>query len=118
MQAWNDVRAEGLDWAPDGQTAVGGEAPVGLVLHLGLLGPKDICVELIHGRVLPDSSLEEAGRVQLNTGEDLGDGRFRFSGKCPFDQAGRTGFAFRVLPCHPDLASRYALGLVKVIDEV
>ena len=118
MQGWGDVRADGLDWDPAGETAVGGEGPVGLVLHLGSLTPADVKVELIYGRVLPDSSLEEAGRVALNGGEALGDGRFRFSGTCPFDQAGRTGFAFRVLPDHDDLASPYALGLVKVIDEI
>ncbi len=118
VQAWGAVRAEALDWTPEAGTAVGGQGPVGLVLHLGALVPGDVKVELIHGRVLPDSSLEEAGRVTLNGGEDLGGGRFRFSGSCPFDQAGRTGFAFRVLPDNPDLASPYALGLVKIIEEI
>ena len=118
VDAWDGIRGTGLDWDPDGPPAVGGEAPVSLTLHLGVLSPADVSVELIHGRVLPDTSLEEAGRRRLNTGEDVGTGHYRFSGTCPFDQAGRTGFAFRVLPCHEDLASPYSLGLVKIIDDI
>ncbi|MFH1532276.1 MAG: alpha-glucan family phosphorylase [Pseudomonadota bacterium] len=116
--AWGAVRADSLEWAPEKKPAVGGASPVSLTLYLGELSAKDVCVEMIHGRVLPDSTLEETGRVHLNTGEDLGQGRYRFSGTCPFDQAGRTGFAFRVVPRHADLASPYSLGLIKIIDEI
>jgi len=118
VRGWDKIRAMSLDWAPDRPPSVGADAPVALTLHLGKLTAGDVRVELIHGRVLPDSSLEEAGRVHLNTGEELGNGRYRFSGSCPFSQAGSTGFAFRVLPSHEDLASPYALNIVKVIEDV
>ena len=115
---WSEIRAEALDWAPEGDPGVGDEAPVRLTLHLGDLTPADVQVELIHGRVLANLSLEESGRVLLNSGEDLGEGRYRFEGACPFDRAGKAGFAFRVLPRHEDLATPYQLRLVKVIDEL
>ncbi|MBM4372763.1 MAG: alpha-glucan family phosphorylase, partial [Deltaproteobacteria bacterium] len=115
---WHEVRGEGLEWAPDASPRVGDEAPVALTLHLGSLGPRDVRVELLHGRVTGELDLDGWSSVVLTQVEELGGGRYLFRGACPFIHAGRSGFAFRVLPDHPLLPSPAALRLVRIVDNL
>ncbi|MGP9838080.1 alpha-glucan family phosphorylase [Arthrobacter sp. 179] len=81
-------------------------------LRLGGLSPAAVQVEAVQGRIDADGQLTESTRHPLEVAGDLGHGRFRFRGSWSLERAGEFGYAVRVVPGHPLLASSAELGLV------
>ncbi|WP_264796859.1 alpha-glucan family phosphorylase [Arthrobacter mangrovi] len=111
--AWKDVAVEHVDsLGMQDDPQIGDLVRVSAFIQLGSLAPEDVCVEIAHGKVSEGDELLDTSFDQLMLKEDLGDGRFLFSGEVQIDRSGSFGYTVRVLPQHPSLASKTELGLV------
>jgi glycogen phosphorylase len=99
---WGEVSVEHLDSDPR-VAQLGDERAVEATIRLGRLRPDDVRVELVHGAVRADGSLQDARVQQLAPyGEDAG-GRHSYRGAFECRLPGEYGFTVRVVPHHPDL---------------
>ncbi|MFI8827897.1 alpha-glucan family phosphorylase [Streptomyces sp. NPDC053431] len=97
----------------DADAELGATPAVRVRVSLGELGPEDVEVQAVTGRVDADdrlldprtSVLKPAGRPDL-------DGRLPYAGALSLDRTGPFGCTVRVLPTHPMLAHPAELGLV------
>ncbi|HEY4616549.1 MAG TPA: DUF3417 domain-containing protein, partial [Citricoccus sp.] len=119
-QAFGQVAVEHVDsLGVRDEPAIGDELQVSAYVSLGTLSPADVCVQVVYGRVsaTPAGSLEEARlldteTLELDAAEDLGEGRWRFTGSLVIDRSGAFGYSVRVLPQHELLASPAEMALV------
>ena len=111
--AWSGVAVEhvdsiGISDAPQ----IGDRLTVQAYVNLGSLKPADVVVEAAYGQVSEADKLSDHQLLELNVAEDLGSGRYLYSGDLHIELAGPFGYTVRVLPDHPGLASKAELGLV------
>jgi starch phosphorylase len=98
-----------------GLVDLGAEREVTAEVHLGSLSPDDVAVELLHGPVVAGDELADTKMVCL---ERVGSSAptpaavVRYRGRFSADQAGRHGYAVRVVPAHRDLLVPVELGCV------
>jgi starch phosphorylase len=90
---------------------IGDERNVRATVRLGDLAPSDVCVQLAHGRVGASGELEQPKMIELSAGECEG-GVCTYSGSFSADRTGLYGMAVRVVPDHPELTHKLAMGLV------
>ena len=90
---------------------IGDERSVRATVRLGDLAPSDVCVQLAHGRVGASGELEQPKMFELSAGECEG-GVCTYSGSFSADRTGLYGMAVRVVPDHPELTHKLAMGLV------
>ncbi|MGW2020031.1 alpha-glucan family phosphorylase [Streptomyces sp. NPDC001927] len=97
---------------------LGATTAVRVRVALGELGPEDVEVQAVAGRVTPDDALVETRICVLKPvgGPDL-EGRQLYEGSLVLDRTGCFGCTVRVLPAHPLLASAAELGLVTLPTE-
>jgi len=76
------------------------------------LKPEDLKVELYTGRVSATGSLESARPLVMKPTKQMGPNRYLFTGTIECRTSGRQGFAVRVLPGHPDMATPFEPGLI------
>ncbi|WP_189492146.1 alpha-glucan family phosphorylase [Streptomyces antnestii] len=118
------VRAAWPGVAVDHVEAAGAAAELGasLVLRVRValdeLGPEDVEVQAVAGRVDSGDRIADATRVALKPsgGPDL-DGRWSYEGPLSLDRTGPFGYTVRILPAHRLLASAAETGLVTVPSE-
>jgi starch phosphorylase len=113
--AWAEVKVE-VDPDPAvGLVGLGDEREVTAEVHLGSLSPHDVAVELLHGPVAAGDELTETEVVQMQRAEDGAAGQagvVQYRGRFSCDQAGRHGYAVRVVPAHRDLVVAVEMGCV------
>ena len=68
--------------------------------------------QVAFGRAEESDELADVTVADLVPKEDLGKGRYLFSGSLSIDRSGSFGYTVRVLPTHSALASRAELGLI------
>src|SRR5205085_12387135 len=93
---------------------------LGLRVRVGLgdLGPEDVEVQVVSGRVDPEDSIADATTVPLKpAGGPDPEGRWLYEGPLSLDRTGPYGYTVRILPTHRLLPSSAALGLVAVPPE-
>jgi glycogen phosphorylase len=110
-QGWSGVRVEHVE-ADGAEPSLGAVLDVRVTTSLGDLSARDVCVELVHGRLGDDDELVEPSYVALTADDSAPPPHTRFSGSVELGQPGPFGYTVRVLPSHPLLASRADLGLV------
>jgi starch phosphorylase len=110
-EGWRGVHVDDVtvDTEP---TEVGSERVVEAVVALGDLGPDDVQVQAVHGRVVRDGDLVDTELLVMAPAEDVDDGHLRYRGTLPVDRAGRHGLTVRVVPWHPLLVAPVELGLI------
>ncbi|MFC9508752.1 glycosyltransferase family 1 protein [Streptomyces sp. NPDC057002] len=80
---------------------------------LGDLGPDDVEVQVVSGRVDEEDRIGDAAVVSLKpVGSPGADGRWVYEGALSLDRTGPFGYTVRILPAHRLLASSAELGLV------
>ncbi|MDG4862324.1 DUF3417 domain-containing protein, partial [Streptomyces sp. T-3] len=87
-------------------------------VKLGALGPDDVEVQAVTGRVDPEDRITDAHTSALKPtgGPDL-EGRWVYEGPLALDRTGPFGYTVRILPAHRLLAVGAELGLVAVPSE-
>jgi starch phosphorylase len=114
-RAWPDVRIEHVE-ADGAEPSLGAVLDVRVTTSLGELTAEDVCVEVVYGRIGDDDELVEPSQVTLTADDSAQPPHTRFSGLVELGQPGPFGYTVRVLPSHPQLASRAELGLVTYPD--
>jgi starch phosphorylase len=110
-RSWNHIRVEGVEARAGESVLVGRDLEVHARVHLGLLTPDDVEVQLYHGRV--DSRGEIATPEAITMAAEGGGGpTFVFSGAIPCRASGQHGYTVRILPKHAALANPFMTGLV------
>ncbi|AYN39323.1 glycosyltransferase family 1 protein [Streptomyces dangxiongensis] len=114
--AWPGVTVDHVETSATTATAELGTA-VGLRVRvqLGELGPDDVEVQAVSGRVDEEDRITDATVVPLKPAgaPDL-EGRLLYEGPLSLDRTGPYGYTVRILPAHPLLASTAESGLVAV----
>ena len=112
VAAWPRLRVINVDSSGLGDTPqVGTELTVRVSVDLGDLTADDVDVQVAYGPVDESDRLVAPLRLSLQS-QGAVDGGTRFEGTIPLDRAGGFGYAVRVLPKHPLLATGATLGLV------
>jgi glycogen phosphorylase len=101
--------AEGLGFDP---LQVGAEVSVKATVRLGELQPKDVLVEMYIGRLDEFRRVRDGLAVAMTAERDLGGGLHEFRGVYTCTAAGNRGLGIRVIPFHPDLATKYEMGRI------
>ncbi|MFF2654118.1 alpha-glucan family phosphorylase [Streptomyces sp. NPDC058045] len=114
--AWPRVAVDHVEAAAAGSGQVtaelGATHPLRVRVSLGELGPDDVEVQAVAGRVDAEDRIRDAAPFPLKpvAGPDL-DGRWTYEGPLTLGRTGPFGYTVRVLPAHPRLASPAELGL-------
>ncbi|MFL6051811.1 MAG: alpha-glucan family phosphorylase, partial [Actinoallomurus sp.] len=112
-KAWPAVTVEHVESTGAGESPhLGTRLTVRATVQLGELRPQDVAVEVAYGRVDDNDALVRPSYLELDQAEDLGEGRYRFTGEVPLDRTGPFGYSVRVVPRHELLASRAETGLI------
>jgi starch phosphorylase len=119
LRAWPAVSVAHVDSSSadgdsDAAPQVGTSLSVRAVVNLGGLSPDEVEVQSCYGRVDETDSLHDATAVALIHVGETDEGGHRYEGVVPLTRTGAFGYAVRVLPKHPLLATPAELGLVAV----
>jgi len=111
--AWPQIQVEHVDSVGVSEDPqIGDDLQVNAYIALHDLPPEDVAVEVAYGRAEDSDELADVTVVELTSVEDLGKGRYLFSGTLVIDRSGSFGYTIRVLPKHAGLASKAELGLI------
>ncbi|WP_346960928.1 alpha-glucan family phosphorylase [uncultured Arthrobacter sp.] len=111
--AWPQVQVEHVDSVGVSEDPqIGDDLQVNAYVALHSLPPEDVSVEVAFGRAEDSDELTDVTVAELQSVEDLGKGRYLFSGTLVIDRSGSFGYTVRVLPKHEGLASKAELGLI------
>ncbi|MDJ0357898.1 alpha-glucan family phosphorylase [Paenarthrobacter sp. PH39-S1] len=111
--AWPRLVVEHVDsLGVTDEPQIGDTITVQAYVALDSLTPRDVSVETAYGRALDSDELSETTMAVLDRSEDLGQGRYLFSGDIVIDRSGSFGYTVRVLPKHAALANKAELGLI------
>jgi starch phosphorylase len=114
--AWHGVTVDHVETSTTTATAeLGSTLTLRVRVALGELGPEDVEVQAVSGRVDAEDRITDATAVPLKPvgGPDM-EGRWAYEGPLSLDRTGPYGYTVRILPDHPLLASHAELGLVAV----
>jgi glycogen phosphorylase len=111
--SWPEITVEHVDSLDvTDEPQIGDTVRINAYVRLADLTPEDVSVQAVHGQVTENDELGQVSIHELKLEEDLGDGRFLFSGGVTIDHSGSFGYTVRVLPRHQHLATEAELGLV------
>ncbi|QGP93898.1 Glycogen phosphorylase [Neomoorella glycerini] len=109
---WPRVRVERVEDDGGGELDLGSTLTVRAWIFLGELQPPDVKVEIYYGLLEAAAEITAAEKETMKLEEELGEGRYLYSGAIPCRRAGRQGYNVRVLPYHVDLAHPLQAGLI------
>ncbi|GAA2513255.1 glycosyltransferase family 1 protein [Streptomyces longisporus] len=117
--AWHGVTVDHVETSAAMATAeLGSTLALRVRVGLGELGPDDVEVQVVSGRVDPEDRIADATTVPLKpAGGPDAEGRWFYEGPLSLDRTGPYGYTVRILPSHRLLASGVELGLVAVPSE-
>jgi starch phosphorylase len=101
QRVWNNVNFVEAALGPDTPTLSGHPIPMRAVLELAGLGPNDVRVEAVVGRVSANGTLEDTQVMTLPPTEPRGSA-YVFAKEFVPHQTGRLGYSLRVAPNHDD----------------
>lgn len=110
--SWGGVHVDFVEADLPDIIQLGDSVSVSARVSLGGLNPEDVQVQMILGRVGTDDAIENGQIVSLTASKQSDDGSFEFSASEKLNVSGAVGFAVRVVPHHPLMASDAELGLV------
>jgi starch phosphorylase len=118
FQAWPKLQITEVDSAglPD-TPLLGSELTLTATVRLAGLGPDEVTVQAVLGRVDASDSLLDPVRVPMVHSGTADNGDELFSTTTALPVAGSVGYTVRVLPHHPLLAGDNELGLVALASQ-
>jgi starch phosphorylase len=114
LRSWGSVAiesAEMLNGDPE-PFKIGADVPVKATVRLGSLKPEDVTVEMYVGRLDEYRRFREGEIVTMSLEQELGDGRYLFIGQYHCNMVGHRGIGVRVIPFHPDFATKHEMGMI------
>ncbi len=117
--AWPAVSVDHVETSVTTATAeLGTTLALRVRVDLGELGPDDVEVQAVTGRVDEEDRITDASAVPLKpVGAPDPEGRWVYEGPLSLDRTGPFGYTVRILPGHRLLASGAEPGLVAVPSE-
>ncbi len=115
-EAWSGVAIDHVESSATDVFEMGQSLRVRAFASLGTLGPDDVDVQVVHGRVEESDELREPRVSSLPATESYEDGRHRFDGEIRLDRTGPFGYTVRIVPKHALLAASTELGLAVLAD--
>jgi starch phosphorylase len=109
---WGGVKVIGVHTSGNGHYKVGDTMQVEALIDLPEIDPKDVHVQLYCGPINATGEIEKPQVMDLSYGKAMGPGRHLFTGRIDCQSSGRQGFALRVVPGHPDMATMFEPGLI------
>jgi len=109
---WGGVKIVGVHVAGNGHYRVGENMQVEALIDLPDIDPKEIAVELYAGPISLTGQIGAPKVMRMNHAKQIGGPRHVFSGEIECRSSGRQGFAVRVVPGNPDLATPFEPGLI------
>jgi glycogen phosphorylase len=112
-QAWPKIRITDVDSTGLPDTPVlGSKLTLTANVQLAGLGPDEVAVQAVLGRVDASDALRDPVTVAMSHTGTAGGGKEIFSMTTPLPVAGAVGYTVRVLPKHPMMAAANEFGLV------
>lgn len=111
-QRWGGIKIVGVHTSGNGHYRVGEEMQVEALVDLPDLSPDEVSVEMFVGPISATGEIEQAQALKMQHAREMGPNRHLFVGQIRCAQSGRQGFAVRILPGHPDLATPFEPGLI------
>jgi starch phosphorylase len=113
FQAWRHIQITDVDSTGLPDTPVlGSKLTLTATVQLAGLGPEEVTVQAVVGRVDTGDALVDPVTVEMTHAGTVGGGGEIFSTTTPLPVAGSVGYTVRVLPNNPMLACKAELGLV------
>lgn len=110
---WPQVRVQAIEEGPSGECKVGDMVAVRARLCLGALSPGDVAVELYLGALDAAGEIVQPAGFPMRHAASPGNSEHVFeASRVPCCRSGLQGYTVRVLPHHPDLATRFVPGLI------
>ncbi|MDR2725231.1 MAG: alpha-glucan phosphorylase, partial [Candidatus Adiutrix sp.] len=98
--------------ADGGQKKVGEDMGFEAKVHLGVLKPEDVTVEVYYGPLNHMGDFTNRTTLILEPDKDLHGGAWLFKNTVTCRNTGKFGYTIRVLPSKKRLANPFALGLI------
>lgn len=111
-QKWGGIRVVGVTTSGNGHYKVGEDVQVETLVDLPDLDPKELRVQLYAGEINSTGEIESPAVVPMTHSKAMGGNRHMFVGALACRSSGRQGFAIRVLPGNPDMATPFESGLI------
>jgi starch phosphorylase len=113
QEGWSQACVEAVETEPFTELQVGDEVRVQTRVHLGVLTPDDVAVQLYLGRVDASGEIVEAEATPMQFVKPEGEGSYLFEASAvSCRMSGRHGYTVRVLPHHPDLITPFLPGFI------
>jgi starch phosphorylase len=109
---WGNIRVVGVHTSGNGHYKVGDTLQVEALLDLPQMDPKDLSVQLYCGRITSSGDIESPEVMPMQYTRQMAPDRHLFTGSIRCQTSGRQGFALRVVPGNPDLATPFEPGLI------
>jgi starch phosphorylase len=109
---WHNIRIVGVHTSGNGHFKVGENMQVEALVDLPGLTPEELTVQLFAGAVNARGEIEQPQALAMQHAKSLAPDRHLFVGKIDCRTSGRQGFAIRILPGTPDLATPFEPGLI------
>ncbi|HWB53975.1 MAG TPA: alpha-glucan family phosphorylase, partial [Tepidisphaeraceae bacterium] len=112
LRIWNGLMVIGIHTSGNGHYKVGDSLQVEALVDLPQLNPKDVAVQLYAGSLNGAGEVENPSPIVMEVTRQMGPNRYLFTGRIACRTSGRQGFAIRVLPGNPDMATPFEPGLI------
>ena len=111
---WAQIRIERVsaEQAEGQELKVGDQLQVQAQVHLGVLNPTDVAVELFFGPLDAGGLIVKGRTIPMLIAQSKGNGSYGFAGAISCRTSGRHGYALRIVPSHEDLGTPFEMGLV------
>jgi starch phosphorylase len=109
---WSGIKIVGVHHSGNGHYRVGENMQVEALIDLPEIDPQDVTVQLYAGPITATGQIGSPSVIVLTHAKQIASNRHLFSGKIDCGTSGRQGFAVRVLPGNPDLATPFEPGLI------
>jgi starch phosphorylase len=109
---WGGIKIIGVHSAGDGHYKVGQNVQVEAMVDLPGIKPDEVTVQLYCGPTSAAGNIESPQSLVMQHVKEMAPDRHMFIGKIDCRTSGRQGFAIRVLPGNPDLATPFEPGLI------
>ncbi len=109
---WDGIKIVAVHTSGNGHYRVGEKMQVEALVDLPEIRPDDIIVEMFSGPISATGEIEHPQSLRMEHAREMGPNRHLFVGQITCSTSGRQGFAVRILPGHPDLATPFEPGLI------